>query len=135
MRIVGAYGVRKIAVGDIDAGMALLRKASGDGTVVPSLEQLFLFVGSYVKGDFERAAFHASQITSETFQLGLMARVLMARKKGDRDALQAAVDRLVALNPLWRQNARGALEKFFYADVILDRLAADLAAAGLSRTN
>jgi hypothetical protein len=135
MRIVGALGVRKIAVGDIDTGMALLRRASGDGTVVPSFEQLFLFVGSYMRDDLERAAFHASQITSETFELGLMARVLMARKKSDGDALQAAVDRLVALNPLWRQNPRAALEKFFYADAIVDRLVADLSAAGLSTTN
>jgi TolB-like protein len=135
MRIVGAFGIRKIAVGDIDAGMALLRRASGDGTVVPSFEQLFLFVGSYMRDDLERAAFHASQITSDTFELGLMARVLMSRRKGDGEALQAAVDRLVALNPLWRQNPRGALEKFFYADAIVGRLVADLSAAGLSTIN
>jgi hypothetical protein len=135
MRIVGAYGARKIAVGKIDAGMELLRQASGDGTVVPSFEQFFLFVGSYLKGDLERASFHASQLTSETFELGLMARALMGCKKGDRDATRVAIDRLVTLNPLWRQNVRGALEKFFYADAIVDRLAADLLAAGLSNTN
>jgi len=135
MRIVGAYGARKIAVGEIDAGMAMLRRASGDGTVVPSFEQFFLFIGSYLKGDLERAAFHAGQLTSDTFQLGLMARALMACKKSDQYALQGAVDRLVSLNPLWRQSPRAELEKFFYADDILNRLVADLGAAGLPSTN
>ena len=135
MRIVGAYGARKIAVGEIDTGMAMLRRASGDGTVVPSFEQFFLFIGSYLKGDLERASFHAGQLTSDTFQLGLMARALMACKKSDQHALRSAVDRLVSLNPTWRQNPRAELEKFFYADAIVNRLVADLGVAGLPSTN
>jgi len=39
------------------------------------------------------------------------------------------------LNPLWRQSPRAELEKFFYADDILNRLVADLGAAGLPSTN
>jgi hypothetical protein len=135
MRIVGAYGVRKIAVGEIDAGMAMLRRASGDGTVVPTVEQFFLFIGSYLKGDMERASFHASQLTNDTFQLGLVARTLMACRNGDYDAMRSDVDRLVALNPVWRQNLRAELGKFFYADAIVDRLAAKLSEAGLSATD
>jgi TolB-like protein len=135
MRIVGTYGARKIAVGEIDTGMEMLRRASGDGTVVPSFEQFFLFVGNYLKGDFERASFHAGQLTSDTFQLGLMARALMACKKSDQPALQGAVDRLVELNPIWRQSPRAEIEKIFYADAIVNRLVADLGAAGLPSTN
>jgi TolB-like protein len=135
MRIAGAYGARKIAVGEIDVGMELLRQASGDGTVVPAFEQFFLFAGSYLKGDFDRAAFHASQLTGDTFQLGLMARALVAFTKHDREATRSALDRLVALNAVWRENLRAELEKFFYANAIVDRLADDLGAAGLSSTN
>jgi TolB-like protein len=89
MRIAGAYGARKIAVGEIDAGMEILRQASGDGTMLPAFEQFFLFAGSYLKGDTERAAFHAGQLTGDTFQLGLMARALVAFTKHDRDASEA----------------------------------------------
>jgi adenylate cyclase len=135
MRIAGTFGARKIAVGEVDAGMAILREASGDGTVVPTFEQFFLFLGSYLKGDFERASFHASQLTSDTFQLGLMARALVACRKGDHDAARGAVDRLVALNPLWRRSVRTELGKFFYSDAIVDRLAIDLSATGLSAVN
>jgi hypothetical protein len=77
------------------------------------------------------AAFHAGQLTSDTFQLGLVARALVALAGGERDIARAAVDRLVALNPAWRDSARGELEKFFPATFIVDRLAAGLAAAGL----
>jgi len=36
---------------------------------------------------------------------------------------------LFALNPEWRENPRGQLEKFFPAASIVERLAADLARA------
>jgi TolB-like protein len=135
MRTVGAYGARKIAVGEIDEGMRLLQQAAGDGTVVPAFEQFFQFLGSYMRDDIEAASFHAGQLTGDTFQLGLMARALNAFAKHDRDGAHNALDRLVALNAIWRQNPRGELEKFFYADAIVDRLARDLEAAGRKSLN
>jgi TolB-like protein len=135
MRTVGAYGARKIAVGEIDEGMKLLQQAAGDGTVVPAFEQFFQFLGSYMRDDIDGASFHAGQLTGDAFQLGLMARALNAFAKHDRDVAQSALDRLAASNPVWRQNPRAELEKFFYADAIVDRLARDLQAAGLKSPN
>ena len=132
MRTVGAYGARKIAAGEIEEGMKLLQQAAGDGTVVPAFEQFFQFLGRYMQDDIEGASFHASQLTGDTFQLGLVARALSAFAKHDRDAAQSAIDRLVTLNPMWRRNLRGELEKFFYAGAIVDRLTGDLTAAGLA---
>ena len=43
-----------------------------------------------------------------------------------------ALARLVTLDPAWRDDTRGTLAKFFYAPAIVDRLASDMAAAGLS---
>jgi TolB-like protein/tetratricopeptide (TPR) repeat protein len=135
MRILGAYGARKVAVGEIDLGMELLRRAGGDGTLVPAFEQFFQFVGSYMGDDLARATFHAGQLTGDTFPLGLIARAIVAWKANDRDAARNALDRLAALNPAWRRNLHGELEKFFYADTIVARLAADLEAAGLVSAN
>jgi hypothetical protein len=122
-------------MGEIDEGMKLLQQAAGDGTVVPAFEQFFQFLGSYMRDDIEGASFHAGQLTGDTFQLGLMARALNAFAKHDRDAAQSALDRLVTLNPMWRQNPRAELEKLFYADAIVDRLVRDLEGAGLKSPN
>jgi TolB-like protein len=129
MRPVGGYGQRLIAIGEIDRGMDMLMRAGDEAGVRPAVDQFFLFLGSYLRGDQAAAAFHAGQLTSDTFQLGLLARALAAGAAGERDPARVALERLFALNPQWRENPRGQLEKFFPAASIVDRLAADLAAA------
>ena len=129
MRAVGSYGQRLIAVGEIDKGMDMLMRAGDEGGVRPAVDEFFLFLGGYLRGDATAAAFHAGQLTSDTFQLGLLARALAAGAAGERQAARAALDRLFALNAEWRDNAHAQLEKFFPAAVIVDRLAAGLAAA------
>jgi TolB-like protein len=132
MRLLGSYGARLIASGDIDKGLAALREAGNDGTVRPPFEEFFLFLGEYLRGDITSAIFHADQITNDSFQLGLIARALAAAARGDSEAATRALSRLVALNPAWRDDTRGTLGRFFYAPAIVDRLSSDLAAAGLS---
>jgi TolB-like protein len=129
MRPVGGYGQRLIAIGEIDRGMDMLMRAGDEGGVRPAVDQFFLFLGSYLRGDNAAAAFHAGQLTSDTFQLGLLARALVADAACERDAARVALARLFALNPQWRENPRGQLEKFFPAASIVDRLAAAVAAA------
>jgi hypothetical protein len=101
-------------------------------TVRPPCEEFFLFLGEYIRGDVSSAIFHADQITSDSFQLGLIARALAAVAKADSEAATRALSRLVAVNPAWRDDTRGTLAKFLYAPAIVDRLASDLAAAGLA---
>ncbi len=132
MRLLGSYGARLISSGDIDKGLATLRQAGNEGTVRPPFEEFFLFLGEYLRGDISSAIFHADQITNDSFQLGLIARALAAAAKGDGEAATRALSRLVTLNPAWRDDTRGTLTRFFYAPAIVDRLASDLAAAGLS---
>jgi len=129
MRAVGSYGQRLIAVGEIDRGMEMVMRAGDEGGVRPAVDEFFLFLGSYLRGDAAAAAFHAGQLTSDTFQLGLLARALIAAAAGEGAAARAALDRLVTLNPAWRDNPRAQLEKFFPEVLIVDRLAADLAGA------
>jgi TolB-like protein len=129
MRAVGSYGQRLIAIGEIDKGMDMLMRAGDAAGVRPAVDEFFLFLGSYLRGDRAAAAFHAGQLTSDTFQLGLLARALVAAAAGEGAAARATVDRLVALNPAWREDPPGQLAKFFPASAIVERLAADLAAA------
>jgi hypothetical protein len=109
--------------------MDMLMRAGHEGGVRPAVDEFFLFLGSYLRGDAAAASFHAGQLTSDTFQLGLLARALTAHAAGEREAARAALDRLFALNREWRENARAQLEKFFPDSFIVDRLAAGLAAA------
>jgi len=131
VRVLGAYGSRLIARGDTEKGLAALQQAGNDGTVRPPYEEFFLFLGAYLQGNMSDAIFHAGQITGDSFQLGLIARSLAAAAKGEREAAGRALGQLVTLNPSWRDDTRGSLAKFFPAQAIVDRLAADLAAAGL----
>jgi tetratricopeptide (TPR) repeat protein len=133
-RTLNTYAARLIASGDVDKGTDMLARAADDGIVLPGMEQFFLFLGYYLRGDLTRAAFHAGQLTSDSFQLGLLARILMAGANGDRDGARRAADRLVALNPAWRDDLRGTLAKFFAADAIIDRLVRDLGEAGIGRS-
>ncbi|HEY3793093.1 MAG TPA: hypothetical protein VGM09_14765 [Bradyrhizobium sp.] len=133
MRLLGSYGARLISSGDIDKGLATLRQAGNDGTVRPPFEEFFLFLGEYMRGDVTSAIFHADQITNDSFPLGLIARALAAVARADSEGATRALSRLIALNPAWRDDTRGTLAKFFYAPAIVDKLANDLAAAGLSR--
>jgi TolB-like protein len=130
MRSVGGYGQRLIAVGKIDQGMNMLMRAGEEGGIRPAVDQFYLFLGSYLRDDAAAAAFHAGQLTSDTFPLGLLARALVAGAAGEHDAARAAHDRLVAFNPAWRDDPRGELAKFFPAAFIVDRLSAGLAAIG-----
>jgi len=132
MRLLGSYGARLISSGDIDKGLAVLLQAGNDGTVRPPFEEFFVFLGEYLRGDITSAVFHADQITNDSFQLGLIARALAAAARGESEAATRALSRLVALNPAWRDDTRATLAHFFYAPAIVDRLASDLAAAGLS---
>jgi ribosomal protein L17 len=55
----------------------------------------------------------------------------MANKIGEADRAHQIVDRLVELQPTWRTNARQLLTRSVRNPEIVDRLLADLTAAGL----
>src|SRR5262249_40233764 len=133
-RSLNTYAARLIASGEIDRGTNILVHAAADGSVLPGMEQFFLFLGYYLQGDMTRAALHAGHLTSDSFQLGLRARPLVALSNGDRDGARRAADRLVLLNPAWRDDLRGTLAKFFATASIIDRLVHDLGEAGVGRS-
>ena len=130
---LGDYGGRLIAAGEVDRGMDMLNRAAGPHAVRPATHHFYLFLGNYLRGNLAEADYQADQITSDTFPLGLIARALTAAAAGETDRAREALGRLVALQPVWRDDTRAQLERFFPAPTVVDRLLAGLEAAELSK--
>jgi hypothetical protein len=117
--------------GEVERGMTILRRAGESGGVRPAWHHFYLFLGNYLAGDLKEAAFQAGQITADDYPLGLVARAVAANRAGNPDQARRAVERLIEVQPAWRNDARRLLEKSIYKPAIVDRLLHDLAAAGL----
>ncbi len=130
--VISDYGGRLIMVGEIERGMDMLQRAGEFGTVRPSWHHFYMFLGSYLRGDLANTIHHANQITNEDYPLGLVARALAAARAGDRERAARSLQRLAVVAPAWSTNARGELEKFFPVTELADRIARDLAQAGLA---
>ena len=127
------YGGRLVMTGKVERGLEMLRRAAAhSGGVLPAWQHYYLFLGNYLAGDIQQAAFHAGQITTDDYPLGLVARAIAANRCGHGDEAHRLIDRLVDLRPAWRTDARRLLEKSIYVPQDIDRILHDLAAAGLS---
>jgi len=125
------YGGRLILFGETERGLAMMRRAVGTNPVRPSWQHFFLFMGGYLSGDMNEAAYQAGQITEANYALGYLARALVASATGDAERARQAIERLVALQPGWRTGPRLELTKLSPNPLIVDRLAKDLIKAGL----
>ena len=132
MTILSDYGGRLIASGEIDRGMETLDRAAEEGAVRASWYHFYLFLGSYLKSDMATAARHAALSNTESFPLGLVAKALVAAAEGNRELARKTYDQVVALRAAWRDKPREELARLFPAPEIADRLARDLANAGLA---
>ncbi|HMK81076.1 MAG TPA: hypothetical protein VK438_15580 [Xanthobacteraceae bacterium] len=127
------YGGRLIYCGEIDRGMEIVREAVGLGPVLQPWSHFALFLGHYMRGDVGKARYHASQLTTETYVFGQLARALMAHLDGDDAETQRAVQAILALQPGWGVDPRREIGKLIKAPAIVDRLSADLLATGYLR--
>jgi len=129
---IAEFGGRLIMTGEVERGLAMLRRASaGDGGVLPPWQHFYLFLGNYLAGDMQEAAFHAGQIATDDYPLGLVARVIAANRGGNGEQARRLIERLMEVQPAWRTDARRLLEKSIYKPESVARLLHDLAAAGL----
>ena len=127
------YGGRLIMTGEVERGLEMLRRASAhNGGVLPAWQHYYLFLGNDLAGDLHQAAFHAGQITTDDYPLGLVARAIAASRCGHGGEAHRLIDRLIEVQPAWRTDARRLLEKSIYVPQSVDRVLHDLAAAGLS---
>jgi tetratricopeptide (TPR) repeat protein len=134
MTVLSDYGGRLLMTGEVDKGLALLERAAGFGTQRPSWYNFYLFLGYYLKNDVAKASHYANQITPERYPLGHVAHALTAAAAGNREQARAALLKLIGLRPAWRDDTLGELRKLIGSEAIVQRLANDLAAAGLGAT-
>jgi len=132
MTILSDYGGRLVMTGEIDKGLEILERAAGYGVLRPSWYNFYLFLAYYLKGDGAAARHYASQITPERYPLGHVAHALAAHSAGNEQQVREALLKLVALRPGWRDDPAGELRKLIGSAEVVQRLANDLAAAGLS---
>jgi len=125
------HGMILVASGQLDKGEAVLKAASAGTNLKPTWLSFYLFLVSYLKGDLTSASSYANLDVSDTYPLGMMARVLVAAQTGDRERAQRLAEHLLALYPGFREDPRLALDKFIRSPEILDRLTQDLAEVGL----
>lgn len=125
------YGAQLIMLGDIDAGLALVRRVNTSTTVPPARLDFVLFTASYLKGDMAEASRHAKRIANDAFVPGHVARALAAFRSDGPEATRKAIERLTAIDPNWRDDPRGELAKFIPSPTVVELFARDLALAGL----
>jgi len=130
--VTAAYGATLIARGHYDRGLTLLRQSLRYAPVRPARIDVFLFFGHYMIGDIATAVPYAAPLPGDTYPLGLVARILAAHAVGDHDRARADAAQLTALRPAWRDDTRRELARFFLNAEVVERLARDLSAAGLS---
>jgi len=129
--ILADYGGRMLLSGDVDKGMAIVRDAIGLGAILPAWTHLYLFVGTYIRGDLAEARYHASQLTSEAYVFGHLARALIAVGDGDLAAARRLVQAILSLQPEWQKDPRGEIGKMVVSPTITDRLVRVLEDAGV----
>jgi tetratricopeptide (TPR) repeat protein len=132
MLTLAEYGGRLVMTGEVERGLQMLRRAGGNGVVLPNWHHYYQFLGDYLSGNLKEAAFQAEQITADDYPLGLVARAIAASRTGDAVQARRALDRLIEVQPAWRTDARALLEKSIYDPRSVDRLMRDLTAAGLA---
>ena len=132
MLTLAEYGGRLVMTGEVERGLQMLRRAGGNGIVMPNWHHYYQFLGNYLAGNLKEAAFQAEQITADDYPLGLVARAVAASRTGNAVQARRSLDRLIDVQPAWRTDARALLEKSIYDPDSVDQLMRDLAAAGLA---
>jgi TolB-like protein len=132
--IVANLGARKIANGDVDAGLALIDEATHYSTAPPPWYEFALFVGALMKNDRDGAHRHALDMRPITYFLSVLARTIDAAEGGEAKQAEALSKRLIDIQPLFGRNPRAALERLGASPPVLDRLQQGLTKAGLVTT-
>ncbi len=124
--VLGCYGARLIALGEVEKGGRYVREAAQAGAVRPNWLEFFLFLASYLADDQRAAAMHASQIVTSHFALGSLAHALVALKNGKPELAREHLAQLGEKQPPWRENLPREIRKLFPADAVAVRLIGDL---------
>jgi len=131
--MISGLGFRLVRIGELDRGLALLRRSTQYRSGLSSWYAFSMSIGSYLTGDLATAAKYDLATMTDTFPPAFVACAVVSAKTGNPARARLAIDRLVALQPAWRDDPRRELAKIFDAPWIVDRLASDMAQLGLGR--
>jgi tetratricopeptide (TPR) repeat protein len=126
------YGGRLIFAGELDRGMEILRETVPFGAILAPWTHFYLFLGHYLRDELPEARFHAGQMTSPTHIYGHLARALIAHRDGRTDDARRTIQMILSSYPHWKVDPRREIGKLITGSAIADRLARELADAGLS---
>jgi tetratricopeptide (TPR) repeat protein len=130
--ILADLGARQVQLGRYAEGAALITRAAEANPTDPPWYDFFLFLAAYMQGDQAGARAAADRIVAESYALGHVARAVVAVEAGEEDKARQAVGRLVAVQPDYARDPRGALARRRFAPEATARLAGALARAGLT---
>jgi tetratricopeptide (TPR) repeat protein len=130
--LLADYGGRLIFAGELDRGMEILHRTVPFGAILPSWTHFYLFLGHYLRDELPEARFHAGQMMSETHVYGQIARVLIAHRGGQAEEAQRTIQSILSSQPHWKADPRREIGKLITGRAIADRLARELADAGLT---
>ncbi len=126
------YGGRLIFAGELDRGMEILRETVSFGAILAPWTHFYLFLGHYLRDELPEARFHAGQMTSPTHVYGHLARALMAHRDGQAEEARRTIQAILSTHPYWQTDPRHEIGKLITGSAIADRLASELAEAGLT---
>jgi tetratricopeptide (TPR) repeat protein len=126
-----AYALRLLGADEIQQGTSILERTSSLTPVNPPILEFGLIASAYLRGDDATARYRANLLVGDTYPPALILRALVAARVGERERARDLIDKVAALDPSWNDDLRGRLARFIPSPKIVDRIAADLAAAGL----
>ncbi|HMK79114.1 MAG TPA: hypothetical protein VK438_05665 [Xanthobacteraceae bacterium] len=125
--MLGCYGARLVALGQVEKGARYLREAADAFSVRPAWLEFHLFLASYMLNDRHDAALHTAQIMADTYPQGYVARAIVAAQAGRPELAREYFATLAVLQPSWRDDPFGAARRVFPADAVANRVAGDIA--------
>jgi adenylate cyclase len=117
-----------ILTGEVDAGLALLNKASVKSPNSWVGYHLLMALGSYLKGDLKTARAESREVANPLYPPGLMLDALIAARAGDRAHAQQDIAMLYQFYPAWRQDFRASVGRYL-PEPMAGRIAADFKVA------
>ena len=132
MEIKSRVGSAYVARGELAAGMALLDEVASAVENKASWLEFYFFLNSYLKDDEAQARRHAMRTASIRTPLGLIARIIVSHRAGNKETTTKWGAQLASEYPRFAADIPAALDRFAIAKPIKNRLLADLQAAGVT---
>ena len=130
--VLGQVGWRTAFAGDWDRGLALIRQAIDRSIKAPWFYRMFVAFDHYRRGDYQAALVEVEPIAGAgTVQLPVLVAAIHGQL-GNKDEAQRALDRAMAMNPIFLKHPRAAMRRHNTPEDLIDQLIHGLRKAGLA---